>query len=929
MQLDSQACEQGDVFEALNESMKQLTISFANEKLSFDQIALHMNDVNNTTKEHIRLEFSRLKQETAQEKHQAAQEKYRTEVLASLHFPEIKSRQEEIKDAHKQTFQWIFDQSGRKIRPWSNFVNWLEEGSGFYWINGKAGSGKSTLMNYVQEDSRTIEALRKWAGSKNLIVPVFFFWAAGSDLQKSLCGLLRSLIYQLLKEEPGLTYSAAEHEEIGLFLKEQALHIAWTEKKLRWLFSSLCYEISSSCRVCLFIDGLDEFAGDHHALIDLLEEVVENIQVKCCLSSRPERPFTRFENSAMLKLQDLTRGDISGFVHATLSKSTQNKQFISETTDLIVWKANGVFLWAELAVRSQVNGIRNGDNEGTLQKRLESLPLEIDGLYSDMLSRIETVYHEEASRYIYLTMVLESQGKSSVFNYSLVIFALDDEKHLKSLRTDPKAIIARCSSIKQRIDTICGGFLEVHKEQKLDYDFDSYSEFETDYTFEHGTHSDRFLWEPKESILSAASLDWSSMAVKFCHRTARDFFMANSKGKSFASIHRRSTNDRRCLSAAIKLAKISLCELEDPKYYISKMIAEIMKDALNSEEENSHMPMGFIDHVDQVMAALDLSFNGSGLRDHWCNRWCYDGGFKFAFRGITSDETLSTNLSAMRSTWYQKSFLDVATLLGLYKYAQMKLKERQSDISAEEISQLMHCTTIQHKHGWDKSSASKEALAFILQLVNPGACPGLRPLEMLWKLVLLWLFENVVLKASVEPGVTEAFRNVIKAFVDCGVDPFPKLTISQPVPVRIKSSKRGETWKALFEINPAVVPFMYALLKDEYGSTWMNSLEESRQSPERSKDKELRLNTFVFDTNEMAYSVKSWYGPIVVMTDEQVQSLHKVIQTLWTTHLSDSREAAKLQLSKSLWSINDYHNRRILGDGTREYEARYLSSEYW
>lgn len=53
--------------------------------------------------------------------------------LNSLHFPSIESRQEEIADAHKETFQWIFDSSGNAVRPWSYFVDWLEAGQGTYW----------------------------------------------------------------------------------------------------------------------------------------------------------------------------------------------------------------------------------------------------------------------------------------------------------------------------------------------------------------------------------------------------------------------------------------------------------------------------------------------------------------------------------------------------------------------------------------------------------------------------------------------------------------------------------------------------------------------------------------------------------------------------------------------------------------------------
>lgn len=38
---------------------------------------------------------------------------------------------------------------------WNDFVAWLEEGDGLYWIAGKAGSGKSTLMKYIASHPST------------------------------------------------------------------------------------------------------------------------------------------------------------------------------------------------------------------------------------------------------------------------------------------------------------------------------------------------------------------------------------------------------------------------------------------------------------------------------------------------------------------------------------------------------------------------------------------------------------------------------------------------------------------------------------------------------------------------------------------------------------------------------------------------------
>ncbi|KAF2236932.1 hypothetical protein EV356DRAFT_530447 [Viridothelium virens] len=73
-------------------------------------------------------------------------------ILDSLSFPVIHMREEEIAEAHKRTFEWIFSQK--------HFVDFLKLESGHFWISGKAGSGKSTLMKFLCSHERTEEALR-------------------------------------------------------------------------------------------------------------------------------------------------------------------------------------------------------------------------------------------------------------------------------------------------------------------------------------------------------------------------------------------------------------------------------------------------------------------------------------------------------------------------------------------------------------------------------------------------------------------------------------------------------------------------------------------------------------------------------------------------------------------------------------------------
>ena len=138
------------------------------------------------------------------------------EVKRSLFYPDIFSRQEQIEnvfDGIESSYDWIFDKprtremdTSNQANPhtqaplWHDFAWWLKSGHGVYWVNGKAGSGKSTLMNHICCHKRRRELLQEWSSDRRLLTPSFFFWNSGSRQQKTIDGLLRSLIYQMLNE---------------------------------------------------------------------------------------------------------------------------------------------------------------------------------------------------------------------------------------------------------------------------------------------------------------------------------------------------------------------------------------------------------------------------------------------------------------------------------------------------------------------------------------------------------------------------------------------------------------------------------------------------------------------------------------------------------------------------------------------------------
>lgn len=102
-------------------------------------------------------------------------------------------RRRQVQEAHRNTFRWIFEDEST-----TRFAEWVLTGNGIFWINGKLGSGKSTLMKFITYHEQLKELLNIWTADTSLFVASFYFWRSGSELQRSLAGLYRTLLYQIL-----------------------------------------------------------------------------------------------------------------------------------------------------------------------------------------------------------------------------------------------------------------------------------------------------------------------------------------------------------------------------------------------------------------------------------------------------------------------------------------------------------------------------------------------------------------------------------------------------------------------------------------------------------------------------------------------------------------------------------------------------------
>ena len=463
----------------------------------------------------------------------AAEDSYKR-LLESLYFPDIHARQESIEGAHKETFEWIFDTSGPESRPWHSFINWLERGHGTYWISGKLGSGKSTLMNFILHDSRTETALKMWSGTSEIFMPAFFFWNPGTQLQKSLAGLLRSLVYQLIAETPELALVLAK--PIGS--SEQRSHQipTWTEQRLRTVLKDLLSDRLQYYHFCIFIDGLDEFEGHHASLLSLIRTLGESTSIKFCLSSRPEQLYRdELRSSPMLRLQDLTESDIRTYVSDELNQAllklcdiSRQSLELDKMANRIVEKAEGVFLWVKLAVRDQTEGITDKDSAKQLELRLEALPVEIEALYGHMLSKFHKVHFKEAAQYLQILLQL---GTSSLFGVALAVHERIDDILLLSPAISLHDIRMHCEWVEDRIAITCRGFLEVREVREVPLTLYSPN------AVKKADPSDLLKMQnpPLEQLddITAFRIHQKDRHVNFLHRTAFEYLRDNGRAKEF------------------------------------------------------------------------------------------------------------------------------------------------------------------------------------------------------------------------------------------------------------------------------------------------------------------------------------------------------------------------------------------------------------
>lgn len=372
------------------------------------------------------------------------------------------------------------------------FLNWLNSGSGVFHISGKLGSGKSTLVKFLSEEARTKEELQKWAGGKRLIFSQFFFWASGSPIQRSLEGLYRGILWETLRECPSLmrhVFPRCWDPDFDLANdKLQARPFSISELVAAFELLIRSETVFDEHKICFFIDGLDEFDGDHWKLARGLKVWSNAGDLKICVSSRPHNEFihTFTDSTKQLQLHELTRLDIQKFVEDEFEQDEQSvsvraqSERYSRLVQSIVEKADGVFLWVRLATREILSGLGNSYSISQLEEELQQLPEGLEAMFRKMLTSIRKPDRMRAAR-AFLVMINKHsfRGINRLAIVHAVIDELSDADYDATMLYHPTLdlpitwddIEKMTRTVQDRLNSRCKGLIQIQGKELAHLEF--------------------------------------------------------------------------------------------------------------------------------------------------------------------------------------------------------------------------------------------------------------------------------------------------------------------------------------------------------------------------------------------------------------------------------------------------------------------------
>ena len=366
--------------------------------------------------------------------------------MASLCFDN--TRYDKISREHKGSFEWIW--AHNEYKNWST-----PDASQFLYVQGKPGSGKSTLTKYFNHN-----LLEREPAANSAIVARFFYSFRDGELQRSHYNMFRSILYNILNQDEAFFYHSFQAKYRSRC--RCGLRVDWDYASLKTVLKSL-QDHSLSKRLYLIIDAVDESEeNDRRDVLKLLFELCSKTKysiIKVFIASRPvgqlEIRRTRFHN--FIRLQDETESDISNFAGSFLD-DLRLTHILTRAKEYIVQNAQGVFLWVKLVGEELVAYEEDGHSEQEIFEFLKRLPTELEDFYKLMFERMNKDKENLPHAVKMFQFVLFARRPLTV-DELLHALGIPDNPNTKFTPSDK--YFQKCIPTERRIISCGGNFLEI------------------------------------------------------------------------------------------------------------------------------------------------------------------------------------------------------------------------------------------------------------------------------------------------------------------------------------------------------------------------------------------------------------------------------------------------------------------------------------
>ncbi|KAJ6786444.1 hypothetical protein PWT90_03329 [Aphanocladium album] len=338
--------------------------------------------------------------------------------------------------------------TGSWLTASAEYQQWLTSREhGLLWIKGIPGSGKSVMAAKIIAELREVEP-------KSPVL--YFFFRQIIDANHEPSALLRDWMDQLLGHSPVLQKQLHSYVQDGRTLESVSLDDMW--KVLKLAFSSL------PGKVFCITDALDEMDNGNDSFLKALAQLGQwqPEKVKVLITSRPvpsvENPLHLIA-CLKIRLREVeVDQDISRFVQYSLQNSHIEKRHWPDVINAVPGKANGLFLYARLAMDAVLEPGAN------IETALAHLPTDLNVLYTNLLiEHISRSGVDARHQRIILQAVTHATRPLRLLEIAEMLGVVDESRDLKAR--------------KELVKVACGPLLEILADETVSVIHHSFTEY--------------------------------------------------------------------------------------------------------------------------------------------------------------------------------------------------------------------------------------------------------------------------------------------------------------------------------------------------------------------------------------------------------------------------------------------------------------------